>query len=341
MHSGGDAVTQYGAAILGCAGERLSAAERRLFAETQPFGFILFTRNLTGVEQIRALTAELRDSVGRNAPIFIDQEGGRVQRLRAPLVRDWLPPLDDVARFGADAEQAMRLRYRIISAELLNLGIDGNCSPALDVARPETHAILRNRLLGDSVETVARLGRVVAQAHLDMGVLPVIKHMPGHGLGTLDSHLALPRVGADRDTLDRVDFAAFRALNDMPLGMTCHLVFEQIDPRPSTVSPVMIELIRDRIGFDGFLMTDDIGMEALDGTVPERGAAALAAGCDAVLHCNGDLAEMTALMARVGTMPLVAIDRAERALAARRAPASVDMGALGAEFEALSLKHPA
>ncbi len=333
-------MTRLGAAILGCAGTQLSDEEKRFFAKANPFGFILFARNLETAEQIRALTSDLRTSVGWNIPIFIDQEGGRVQRMRAPLVRNWLPPLDDVARFGAQAARAMRLRYQIISAELLDLGIDGNCSPALDVARPNTHAVLRNRLLGDTVEQVTRLGRAVAQAHLDMGVLPVIKHMPGHGLGTLDSHLELPRVSAPRAELDAVDFAAFAAFADMPLGMTCHLVFEEIDPRPSTISPVMIDLIRSQIGFDGFLMTDDISMQALSGTVPERGAAALQAGCDAVLHCNGDLAEMQALMDVLDPLSDTAQIRAERALAARKTPAAVDISGLEAEFEALSLEHP-
>ncbi|WGW02748.1 glycoside hydrolase family 3 N-terminal domain-containing protein [Tropicibacter oceani] len=329
----------FGAAILGCEGTHLSDEEKRFFSKVNPFGFILFSRNLESTGQIRALTGALRDAVGWNAPIFVDQEGGRVQRMRPPLARDWLPPLQDVTRFGAAAAQAMALRYRIISAELLALGIDGNCSPALDVARPDTHAVLRNRLLGDTVDQVVTLGRAVAQAHLDMGVLPVIKHMPGHGLGTLDSHLELPRVNAPRAELDSVDFAAFAAFADMPLGMTCHLVFEGIDPRPSTISPVMIDLIRRQIGFDGFLMTDDISMQALSGTVPERGVAALAAGCDAVLHCNGDLAEMQDLMQAIGPMSEAAQARAARALAARKPPAKVDIAQLDAEFEALSLEH--
>ncbi|WP_136441577.1 glycoside hydrolase family 3 N-terminal domain-containing protein [Pacificoceanicola onchidii] len=330
----------FGAAILGCAGERLTAEEKRLYRDTNPFGFILFTRNLSDADQIRALTAEMRESVGRNAPVFIDQEGGRVQRMRAPLVRDWLPPLDDVARFGADAETAMYLRYAIISRELLALGIDGNCSPALDVARPDTHAVLRNRLLGDNPRDVVRLGKAVALAHMDQGVLPVIKHMPGHGLGTLDSHLELPRVAAGRDVLDKIDFEVFAQFNQSPLGMTCHLVFDEIDPRPATLSPVMIDLIRSQIGFEGFLMTDDISMEALSGTIPERGSAALAAGCDAVLHCNGDLAEMQALMARIGPMSEAAQTRAEQALNHRKARNPVDIETLTAEFEALSQQHP-
>lgn len=329
-------MSRFGAAIFGCDGTRLSADEKKFFHDANPFGFILFTRNLEEADEIRALTQELRESVGWNAPIFIDQEGGRVQRMRAPLVRDWLPPLDDVARFGTRAAEAMALRYRIICAELLDLGIDGNCSPALDVARENTHAVLRNRLYGSTVEDVVTIGRAVAQAHLEMGVLPVIKHMPGHGLGTLDSHLDLPRVSVKREELDRIDFAAFKALNDLPLGMTCHLVFEDIDPRPSTISPVMLGLIRKDIGFDGLLMTDDIGMQALSGTVPERGAASIAAGCDVVLHCNGDLAERVAMMEAIGEMTEAAQTRAERALAARRNPAEVDIDTLVAEFEALS-----
>ncbi|MCT4554320.1 MAG: beta-hexosaminidase [Pelagimonas sp.] len=330
----------FSAAIFGCEGLRLSAAERAFFARANPFGFILFTRNLESRDQIRALCSDLRDSVGWHAPIFIDQEGGRVQRMRAPLVRDWLPPLDEVARFGTHAAQALRLRYQIISAELLDLGIDGNCSPALDVARPDTHPVLRNRLLGDSVDQVTRLGRAVAQAHLDSGVLPVIKHMPGHGLGTLDSHLELPRVSAPRDTLDAVDFAGFAPFADLPLGMTCHLVFEAIDPdRPSTISPKMIGIIRDQIGFDGFLMTDDISMEALSGTVAQRGAAALQAGCDCVLHCNGDLSEMQAIFDATGAMSPAAQTRAERALAARKPAPDLDISALAAEFDALVQTH--
>ncbi len=326
----------FGAAILGCEGLSLTTGEKRFFAEACPFGFILFARNLQSHDQIRALTSDLRDAVGWHAPIFIDQEGGRVQRMRAPLVSDWLPPLEDVARFGSLAAQAMALRYRIISAELLALGIDGNCSPALDVARAETHPILRNRLFSHDISEVVTLGRAVAEAHLGTGVLPVIKHMPGHGLGTLDSHLELPRVSAARETLDRVDFAAFGALNTMPLGMSAHVVFEAIDPsRPATTSPVMIELIRTEIGFDGFLMTDDISMQALSGSVTERSRAALDAGCDAVLHCNGDLAEMVAVMTTAGQLTSAGQARAEAALDARKPPVAVDIDALRAEFEAL------
>lgn len=337
MHPGDHTVSgqRFGAAILGPEGLRLSAEERGFFARTDPFGFILFARNLDSRAQIRALTAELRDAVGRDAPIFIDQEGGRVQRLRPPLATEWLPPLDDVARFGNSAAEAMRLRFLITALELRGLGLDGNCAPMLDVARAATHPFLRNRCYGETPERVAEIGRAVAQGLLQGGVLPVIKHLPGHGLAQLDSHLDLPRISAPREELEAIDFAAFRPFHDLPLGMTAHLVFEGLNTAPATVDPAMIRLIRDEIGFDGFLMTDDISMQALSGTVPERGAASLAAGCDCVLHCNGDMAEMAPLMEVAGRMSPEAQARAEAALGARTAPGALDIDALKAEREAL------
>ncbi|EPX83649.1 glycoside hydrolase family 3 N-terminal domain-containing protein [Salipiger mucosus] len=327
---------RFGAAILAPEGVRLTGAERRFFADANPFGFILFARNLHGRDQIRALCEALRDAVGWNAPIFIDQEGGRVQRLRPPLARDWLPPLDDVERHGAQAARAMFLRYRIIAHELRGLGIDGNCAPMLDVARPDTHRFLRNRCYGESVDKVVEIGVAVAQGLTQGGVYPVIKHMPGHGLAQLDSHLALPRISAGPEELERVDFAAFRPFHDQPLGMTAHLVFEAYATRAATVSDRMIRLIREDLGFDGLLMTDDISMQALEGNVGSRAAASLAAGCDVVLHCNGEMREMLTLMRRAGEMSEAAQARAEAALAARPEPDDVDIAALEAELEALS-----
>ncbi|MFW2587359.1 glycoside hydrolase family 3 N-terminal domain-containing protein [Sagittula sp. SSi028] len=324
-------MSRFGAAIFGCAGLRLSAEEKALFAQARPFGFILFARNLDTADQIRALCDEMRMAAGHDAPVFIDQEGGRVQRLRAPLAREFRPPLEDAA-LGA---RAFWLRARLIAYELRALGIDGNCIPTLDVARDQTHAILRNRCYGTDAATVALHGRAVADGLMAGGVLPVMKHMPGHGLGTLDSHKDLPRVNAAPDALEAVDFAPFKALNDLPLGMSAHLVFEAIDPRPATVSPVMVDVIRKLIGFDGLLMTDDISMEALSGSVAERGVAARAAGCDLVLHCNGDLAEMQSIWADCGTMDGAAQTRAEAALAARQAPDDIDIAALNAEFDRL------
>ena len=328
-------MTRFGAAILGCAGTRLSGAEKLFFRDVTPFGFILFARNIEDADQVRALCAELREAAGHEAPIFIDQEGGRVQRLRPPLARDWPAPLDHVRAYGDQAEQAMYLRYRIIAAELRDLGIDGNCAPMLDVAEPGTHRFLRNRCYGESVDRVVAVGQAVARGLDEGGVLPVIKHIPGHGRARLDSHLDLPVIEAGREALDAVDFAAFRPFADMALGMTAHLVYRAIDDAPATVSEGMIHLIREDIGFGGLLMTDDISMEALSGTVAERGRASLDAGCDVVLHCNGEMTEMLALMRRTGEMSDIAQRRAEAALASRRTPPDADIEELAAELEAL------
>ncbi len=326
----------FGAAIFGCDGARLSSDERAFFADANPFGFILFDRNLHSSDQVRALTSDLRDAVGWNAPVFIDQEGGRVQRLRAPLATDWLPPLDHVAQLGPDAEEGMRLRYRIISHELLALGIDANCAPMLDVARPETHPFLRNRCYGSRLEQVVEIGRAVVEGHRQGGVFPVVKHIPGHGLAQMDSHLDLPRIDAPEDMLNATDFAAFRPFADVAMGMTAHLVYSAFgETGPATTSADMIARIRRDIGFSGLLMTDDIGMQALSGTVAERGAAAMEAGCDVILHCNGDLPERVALMQAVGEMPQSSQSRAEAALASRTTPDDVDIDALRAKLAAL------
>ncbi|HBS51170.1 MAG TPA: beta-hexosaminidase, partial [Rhodobacteraceae bacterium] len=267
---------------------------------------------------------------------FIDQEGGRVQRLRAPLARDWLPPLDHVTRAGPEnAESALYLRYRLIAHELRGLGIDGNCAPLTDLAGPETHPFLKNRCYGPEPETVARLGRAVAQAHLDGGVLPVLKHIPGHGRATADSHHDLPRVETDATTLAATDFAPFRALNDLPLGMTAHLVYAALDERPATLSPPVMRVIRDEIGFDGLVMTDDISMKALHGRLSDLSRASIAAGCDVVLHCNGTLAERAEVAEAAGRMGAAAQARAEAALAARQTPAALDIEATEADLARL------
>ncbi|SHH14850.1 glycoside hydrolase family 3 N-terminal domain-containing protein [Marivita hallyeonensis] len=329
-------MTPFGAAIFGCDGARLSPDERAFFAEANPFGFILFDRNLETADQIRALTADLRDTVGWNAPIFIDQEGGRVQRLRPPLATVWLPPLDHVTRLGKNAEEGMHLRYRIIAHELMDLGIDANCAPMLDIARPETHPFLRNRCYGSDLDQVVRIGRAVVEGHLSGGVFPVIKHIPGHGLARMDSHLDLPRIDAPEETLNTIDFAAFKPFADCAMGMTAHLVFSALgETQPATTSPSMIRRIRDDIGFNGLLMTDDISMNALSGTVPERGAASMRAGCDVILHCNGDLAERIALIDRIGTMPAASQARAEAAIVRRPTPEDVDIAALKANLAEL------
>lgn len=312
MHPRGAAVTAPGAAIFGCAGPELTAREAAFFAEARPLGFILFDRNLREPGQIRALTARLREAAGHDAPVLIDQEGGRVARLRPPLARDWPPPRDH----AAGGESAIRDRYATIGRELRDLGIDVNCVPCADVARPDTHPFLANRCLGDDPARVARLARAAAEGCLAGGVLPVVKHIPGHGAARADSHETVPVVDATLEELRRVDFAPFAALADMALAMTAHVVYRALDPaRVATLSPDVIAVIRGEIGFDGLLMTDDIGMGALGGTPAERARAALAAGCDVVLHCNGELEEMQAVAQEAGALGGAARARAERALA--------------------------
>ncbi|MBA3911319.1 MAG: beta-hexosaminidase [Rhodobacter sp.] len=326
--------TGSGATIFGCAGSGLLAEERAFFREADPFGFILFARNVETPDQLRRLTADLRDAVGRDAPILIDQEGGRVQRLRAPHWQEWRPPLDTVARAGSPkaAAREMRLRAQVIAAELAAVGIDANCAPVADVAFPDTHPVLRNRCYGSDPATVTTIARAVADGLLAGGVLPVIKHMPGHGRSHLDTHLDLPTVTASLEDLRAVDFAPFRALNDLPMAMTAHLVFAALDPgRPATQSPTMIRLIRDEIGFRGLLMTDDLNMEALSGTLADRTARSMAAGVDIALHCKGDLGEMQAVAGAAGRMTDAAQARGRAALALRR-PVAADIPALMAEL---------
>ncbi|MDX2484253.1 MAG: glycoside hydrolase family 3 N-terminal domain-containing protein [Pseudodonghicola sp.] len=325
----------FGATILDADALRLTPQERAFFRAANPFGFILFARNIESGDQIRALCGDMREAVGRDCPILIDQEGGRVQRLRAPLAREWAAPLDHVARAGEGAERAMYLRYRLIADELRQLGIDTNCAPMVDLAFDTTHPFLRNRCYGTEVDTVSRLGRSVAQGLLDGGVLPVLKHIPGHGRATQDSHFDLPHVALDAEALDDTDFAPFRALNDLPMGMTAHLVYDAIDDQPATLSVPTMTLIREQIGFDGLIMTDDISMKALQGDLSDLSRAALAAGCDVVLHCNGTLPERIAVAEASGEMGALAQARAEAALAARHAPGALDIRAAEEELSAL------
>ncbi len=333
-------MSPHGATILDAEGLRLTASEIAFFREADPFGFILFGRNIETADQIRALCDDMRNAVGRAAPILIDQEGGRVQRLRPPLARDFMPPLDFVDLTGDGAARGMYIRARLIADELLGLGIDTNCAPMLDLARPDTHPFLRNRCYGAEPDMVAALGRATAQGLLDGGVLPVAKHMPGHGLARADSHHDLPQVSATLEELSDMDFAPFRTLNDLPMGMTAHIVYEQIASQPATLSADMIGLIREDIGFDGLLMTDDISMKALSGSAGEIARGAIAAGCDLVLHCNQPLAERAEVAEAAGVMSAAAMVRAERALALRKPPKPLDITELEAELDALMGRGP-
>ena len=325
-----------GAAIFGCEGLRLSREEARFFQGADPFGFILFARNVESPDQLRWLTTELREAVGWEAPIFIDQEGGRVARMRAPHWRDWLPPLEQVAQNKRGAARAMQIRYRIIADELRAVGIDGNCAPIADLAYPETHPILKNRCYGDDVVRVADIAAAVAVGLVEGGVLPVVKHIPGHGRAQVDSHEGLPRVKAKAKQLRVTDFLAFQTVAGLPMAMTAHVVYEALDPdNPATTSAVMIGQVRETIGFKGLLWTDDISMGALSGPIETRARAALAAGCAIVLHCNGKLDEMRGVAEAAGRMSPAARARAEDALGWRRDPEPVDIAALEAEFRAL------
>ena len=324
-----------GAYIFAPKGLKLSPFEKRFFRDAEPWGFILFARNIDNPDQLRALTSELRNTVGWTAPILIDQEGGRVQRMRAPHWREYLPAWDQM-RQAKEPIKAQWLRNRLIAAELRAVGIDVICAPLADVLEEETHPVLANRLYGSDVETVVEGARTCADALLSCGVLPVLKHLPGYGRASVDSHEELPRVSASRSELTRRDFRTFEALKDLPMGMTAHVVYEAIDPtQPATTSPVMMKLIRKEIGFDGLIMTDDISMGALSGTVAERSAAARAAGCDIVLHCNGVAREMKAVAAAAGRMDMHAQVRSDVALMARQAPTPIDISACAAELEAL------
>jgi beta-N-acetylhexosaminidase len=323
------------AAVLGLPGPGLDA-DARAILRADPWGVILFARNVETPAQLTRLTAGIRDALGRAAPILIDQEGGRVARLRPPHWRGWPAPLDAARAAGPRAERALWLRHRLIAAELAVAGIDVNCAPCADLAGPDTHPFLANRCLGATPAEVIPRARAAAEGLLAGGVLPVVKHLPGHGRATADSHHALPRVAATAAELRGQDFAVFAGLADLPLAMTCHVAFSAFDDAPATLSPRMIRLIRDEIGFAGLLLSDDLGMEALSGSPPQRSAAARAAGCDIALLGNGTPAELIATAEAAGPLEGPARARAESALAARRAPEPADIDALAAELARLA-----
>jgi beta-N-acetylhexosaminidase len=309
------------ACILGCAGPALSAEETAFFRDVQPWGFILFGRNVESPDQVRRLTAALRESLGReDAPILVDQEGGRVQRLKAPHWRAYPPGRAYGQLAGNDPllkREITRLGARLMAHDLRALGINVDCVPVLDVPDPSGHEIIGDRAYGPTPDEVASLGRAAAEGLIAGGVLPVIKHMPGHGRAMADSHLELPVVDAPYQALDGRDFVPFRALSDMPMGMSAHVIYTAIDPkRPATTSKTVLrEVVRGAIGFDGLLMTDDLSMKALSGDFTARAGAARSAGCDVVLHCNGDMGEMQAVAAGAGVLKGRAARRAEAALA--------------------------
>ena len=309
------------AVIFGCAGPRLNAEEQAFFRATGPVGFILFQRNCETPDQVRELTATLRDAAGKPAsPVLIDQEGGRVARLQPPHWRRY-PSAARIAALGGElAQEAAFLSARLIADDLATLGISVDCLPVLDLPVAGADPVIGDRAYGSEPTVVARLGRAAAEGLLAGGVLPVIKHIPGHGRASVDSHFKLPKVAASLPTLERTDFAPFRALKDMPWAMTAHVLYEAIDPNhPATLSARVIDtVIRASIGFDGVLLSDDLSMAALPGRLAERAPGAIAAGCDVVLHCNGTLAEMTEIAAAVGPLSPPARARVEKGEALRQ-----------------------
>ncbi|HSV01972.1 MAG TPA: beta-N-acetylhexosaminidase [Phenylobacterium sp.] len=329
------------AVIFGCAGPELTPRERAFFREVRPWGFILFARNIETPDQVRRLTEALRGAIeAPEAPILIDQEGGRVQRMRPPHWRRYPPGRAYGQIAGADpllAREVARLGARLIAHDLRSVGINVDCVPVLDVPDPSGHEVIGDRAYGQSPEEVIRLGRAAAEGLIAGGVLPVIKHMPGHGRARADTHLELPVVEATLEALAARDFAPFQALSDMPLGMTAHVIFSAIDRRrPATTSRAVVrKAIRGAIGFDGLLMTDDLSMKALSGDFAARAKAALAAGLDVVLHCNGDMAEMTAVAKGVGELKGRSARRAQAALGRLpRTPEPLDLAEAQARFEA-------
>jgi beta-N-acetylhexosaminidase len=323
--------------ITGLSGTAIADDERAFLRAAEPWGAILFARNIETPEQVRRLTADFRASVGRNAPVLIDQEGGRVQRLKPPHWPSYPPGaaygrLYDRDRVAGLA--AARLGARLIASDLAALGIDVDCAPVADVPVAGADPVIGDRAYGTEPAKVAALAAAFAEGLLAGGVLPVVKHMPGHGRPTADSHVDLPVVEADRAALEESDFAAFRPLAKLPLGMTAHVVFSAVDAvAPATTSAIIVrDVIRGAIGFEGLLMSDDIGMAALSGTLAARARAAIEAGCDIVLYCGASLRDMQAVAEAVPALAGAAAARAQAALAARRAPESVELAAARAAF---------
>jgi beta-N-acetylhexosaminidase len=307
--------------IFGCGGPALSADERAFFRDIRPWGFILFGRNIATPDQVRTLVRALRETVGdASAPVLIDQEGGRVARLRPPHWRE----RPAAARFGAlhahnpeAAREATYLGARLIAHDLSGLGINVDCLPVLDVPAEDAHDVIGDRAFARDPATVIDLGRAQIEGLIEGGVLPVMKHIPGHGRAGADSHLALPHVAAEAEQLSASDFVPFRSLDLCPMAMTAHVVYDSIDPqRPATTSPKVIrDVIRGEIGFDGLLMSDDLSMQALDGPLEVRARAALFAGCDVVLHCNGDMDEMKQVATETKVLDGISLKRANAARA--------------------------
>lgn len=331
-------MTESKAMILGCAGRSLTREEARFYRNECPWGFIVFARNVTEPEQIRDLVAEMRDCVGRpEALVFVDQEGGRVQRLRPPMAPNYPSggALGALWRDDHDAgARAAWLLGRLHAFDLLRHGLTADCLPVLDVPVDGASDVIGARAYGKEPRPVIELGRAAAEGLMSGGVLPVMKHIPGHGRAFADTHFELPIVNASLDELRRHDFAPFLELNHLPMAMTAHVVYSAIDPdNPATTSGKVIEdVIRREIGFEGLLMSDDTSMKALSGDFPSKAAAILAAGCDLVLHCNGVFDEMRGIASRTTGLEGASLRRAERAMTYIKNRDAADETEIRAEF---------
>lgn len=327
--------------ITGVSGTALTDDERAFLRDQRPWGFILFKRNIETPDQVVRLVEEMRSAIGQpGAPVLIDQEGGRVQRLQPPQWPVYPPGAVFGALYDVDREtglEAARLSSRLIAADLADLGITVDCLPLADVPVPGADSVIGNRAYGTTPEKVAEIARAVTDGLAQGGVLPVLKHIPGHGRATADSHFRLPTVDTPAAELAKTDFAAFKPLADLPMAMTAHVVFSALDPaQPATTSATIIEqVIRGTIGFQGLLMSDDVSMNALQGSIAERTRASFTAGCDVVLHCNGKLDEMSQVAGEAPELAGMALARADGALALRRTPQPFDRGAARAELERL------
>ncbi len=327
--------------ITGVSGLTLTADEREFMRAERPWGFILFKRNIDTPSQVIALVDELRKSIDvPEAPVLIDQEGGRVQRLGPP---QW-PAYPPGATFGTlyDIDRSLgltaaQLSARLIAADLIDLGVTVDCLPLADLPVAGADAVIGNRAYGTEPAKVAAIARAVTDGLEQGGVLPVLKHIPGHGRATADTHFRLPVVDTPLAELERTDFAAFRPLADLAMAMTAHVVFSALDPaQPATTSATIIEqVIRGSIGFQGLLMSDDVSMNALAGSIAERTRAIVSAGCDMILHCNGKLDEMREVARETPELSGGALDRAKRALISRKAPQPLDRAAARAELDEL------
>lgn len=331
------------AVIYGMKGPRLTPEEITFFKSANPYGYILFTRNLETPDQVRGLISELKSLSGRERlPVLVDQEGGRVARLKPPHWRSYPPAkaFADVAEHDREmAKRAVYMNTRMIAEELYGLGFTVDCAPLADVPVKGAHDVIGDRAFGCEPNQVIELARAQAEGLMDGGIVPVLKHIPGHGRAFCDSHHALPVVDVALDELRKSDFVPFKALKDLPMGMTAHVLYTAIDKaRMATVSPQAIQLIREEIGFTGLLMSDDLSMKAMEGDFTQRARAALDAGCDIALHCNGEMDEMTAVAKGVRPLEGASLARADAAMQRVGAPVPFDMAEARALLESVLTK---